>query len=88
MTTVRRTFADKIITIERYILDQQLSFPDATGTLTNLLYDVALAAKIISRHMRRAGLVDILGDIGTTNVQGETGAEARRVRQRTIIRLQ
>ena len=46
-------------------------FPEATGELTSLLYDIALAAKIISSEVRRAGLGDILGGLGTRNVQGE-----------------
>ena len=45
--------------------------PHATGQLSNLLYDVALAAKIISGHVRSAGLVDLLGAAGHINVQGE-----------------
>ena len=44
---------------------------EATGELTNLLYDIALAAKVISGLVRRAGLVDVLGVAGHTNVQGE-----------------
>ena len=51
----------KLVTIERHILDEQQKFPEATGDLTNLLYDIALAAKIISREVNKAGLVDILG---------------------------
>jgi fructose-1,6-bisphosphatase I len=43
----------------------------ATGELSNLLYDLALAAKIISGYVRRAGLLDVLGAAGRTNVQGE-----------------
>ncbi len=50
--TVERYFADKIVTIERHIFEQQSKFPEATGTLTNLLYDLAVSAKII------AGLLD------------------------------
>ncbi|HEY7686369.1 MAG TPA: class 1 fructose-bisphosphatase [Gemmatimonadales bacterium] len=60
-----------VVTIERYIIEQERRFPEATGELSNLLYDICLAAKIISRHVRRAGLSDILGDEGTVNVQGE-----------------
>ncbi len=40
----------KVVTIERHILDQQKQHPDATGTFTSMLYDIALAAKIISRE--------------------------------------
>lgn len=59
----------KIVTIERFILDHQPDY--ARGEFTNLLYDIALAAKIISQKTNRAGLVDILGHAGATNVQGE-----------------
>ncbi|MCL4869019.1 MAG: class 1 fructose-bisphosphatase [Anaerolineae bacterium] len=58
-----------IYTIERFILDNQPDY--ARGDFTNLLYDIALAAKIISVKTNRAGLVDILGKAGSDNVQGE-----------------
>ncbi len=61
----------RVITIERFILDQEEKYPEATGELSNLLYDIALAAKIIAASIRRAGLVNILGSAGATNVQGE-----------------
>jgi fructose-1,6-bisphosphatase I len=59
-----------VTTIERFILDQQPEY--ARGELTNLLYDIALAAKIIAHKTNRAGLVDILGEGGSVNVQGES----------------
>ena len=58
-----------LITIERFLLDRQPEH--ATGDLTTLFYDIALAAKLIATQTRRAGLIDILGYEGTTNVQGE-----------------
>ena len=61
----------KLVTIERHILDEQQKFPEATGDLTNLLYDIALAAKIISREVNKAGLVDILGRADAINVSGD-----------------
>ncbi len=61
----------KVVTLERFILDQQSHHPDATGELTNLLYDIALAAKMIAAQIRRAGLVNILGSAGSVNVQDE-----------------
>ncbi len=61
----------KLVTIERHILDEQQKFPDASGDLTNLLYDLALAAKIISREVNRAGLADILGRAGEMNSSGD-----------------
>ncbi len=60
-----------VTTLERFILDQEREHPDATGELTNLLYDIALAAKIIASQIRRAGLVNILGTAGSTNIQDE-----------------
>jgi len=61
----------RLMTIERHIIEQQKSFPQATGEFSALLYDLAFAAKVISREVRRAGLIDILGFTGATNVQGE-----------------
>jgi len=58
-----------LITIERFLLDRQPEH--ATGDLTTLFSDIALAAKLIATQTRRAGLIDILGYEGTTNVQGE-----------------
>ncbi|HJS47023.1 MAG TPA: class 1 fructose-bisphosphatase [Gemmatimonadales bacterium] len=60
-----------VTTIERFILDQERDHPEATGELTNLLYDIALAGKVIAGAVRRAGLVDVLGAAGNVNVQGE-----------------
>jgi fructose-1,6-bisphosphatase I len=60
-----------ILTIERHILEQQKQHPHATGAFTGLLYDIALAAKIIARETTRAGLVDILGATDGENVYGE-----------------
>ncbi len=61
----------QVTTLERFILDQEREHPEATGELTNLLYDIALAAKIIGAQIRRAGLVNIVGSVGSINVQGE-----------------
>ncbi len=52
-------------------MEQERLYPEATGELSNLLYDLCLAAKIISRHVRRAGLTDILGAAGAVNVSGD-----------------
>ena len=59
----------KIVTIERFLLDTQPEL--ARGELTSLLYEMALAAKIIAAQIRRAGLIDILGFADNVNVQGE-----------------
>ncbi len=52
-------------------MEQERLYPEATGELSNLLYDLCLAAKIISRHVRRAGLSDILGATEAVNVSGD-----------------
>ena len=60
-----------IVTISRHIVEQERLYPEATGAFSDILYDVALAAKIISREVNRAGLVDIVGSAGKFNVHGE-----------------
>jgi fructose-1,6-bisphosphatase I len=59
------------VTLDRFIMKSQSSYPYATGELSQLLRDIALAGKIINREINRAGLVDIAGGNGTENVQGE-----------------
>ena len=61
----------RFATIEQFILEQQSRFPEATGAFSRLIRDLSLAAKIVSRDIRRAGLLDVRGTSGTTNVQGE-----------------
>jgi fructose-1,6-bisphosphatase I len=78
---------DKVITIERHILDQQKKHPEATGVLTSLLYDLALAGKLISRETTRAALADILGLTGGLNVQGEKVAKLDQYANAAIVRL-
>lgn len=58
-------------TLNRFIIEQERMYPEATGAFTNLLTDIALAGKVISYHVNKAGIVDILGKVGTTNVFGE-----------------
>jgi len=61
----------RFYTIERHILEQQKQHPNATGEFTSLLYDMALAGKLIARETCRAGLTDILGASDTDNIYGE-----------------
>ncbi len=60
-----------VVTIERHIIEAERQFPEATGAFSSILYDIAFAAKMIAREVRRAGLNDILGLTGEVNVQGE-----------------
>jgi len=62
---------DSIMTLNSHILDQEQFHPEATGAFTSLLTDIALGAKIISYHVNKAGLVNIIGTAGSTNVHGE-----------------
>ncbi len=63
--------ATSVVTIERYIIEEEHLYPDATGELSGLLYDIALAAKMIANKVRMAGLADIIGATENQNVQGE-----------------
>ncbi len=76
-----------VTTIERHILNEQETHPEATGALTSVLYDLALAGKIISSKIRRAGLAEILGQTGDINVQGEEVMKLDRLADNTIYRL-
>ena len=78
---------EQIVTIERHIIDQQKRYPEATGAFSSLLYDVALAAKIIARETTRAGLVEILGLAGKVNVQDEQQMKLDVFADQTIVRL-
>ncbi|HLB54483.1 MAG TPA: class 1 fructose-bisphosphatase [Gemmatimonadales bacterium] len=60
-----------VITIERFIIEEERRLPEATGELSSLLYDIALGAKIIAATVRRAGIFHIFGSAGAINVQGE-----------------
>jgi len=77
----------KITTIERHILDAQREHPEATGALTSLLYDLALAGKVIARETTRAGLAEILGYTGEVNVQGEAVQKLDRLADQIIFKL-
>lgn len=61
----------QVLTLNEFILNKQADFPYATGELSRLLSDISVAAKIIHREVNRAGLADIIGEQGNTNVQGE-----------------
>lgn len=60
-----------LMTIQRYIAQLEREYPEATGEFSTLLRNLALAAKIVSREVRRAGLVDILGRVQSTNSSGD-----------------
>ncbi|WP_126973320.1 class 1 fructose-bisphosphatase [Gynurincola endophyticus] len=61
----------KVLTLDEFTILQLRNFPNATGELSGLLRDIGLAAKRVNVEVNKAGLVDILGDAGATNIQGE-----------------
>jgi fructose-1,6-bisphosphatase I len=76
-----------LITIEAHIALMQRQFPEARGAFSRLLNDVAFAGKVIASHVGRAGLVNILGDTGEENVQGERVQKLDRYSDQMIVRI-
>ncbi|GIW73149.1 MAG: fructose-1,6-bisphosphatase class 1 [Planctomycetota bacterium] len=61
----------KLMTLNRYVAEEQRWHPEATGTFTRMMWDISLATKMIAREVNKAGLADILGDAGIENVSGD-----------------
>jgi fructose-1,6-bisphosphatase I len=70
MISVVKHTATSVVTIDRFIIEEERNHPEATGELSGILYDLALAAKMIANKVRSAGLADILGATEDENVQG------------------
>ena len=60
-----------IVSLQAHILQQQTSFPEASGTLSWILSALSISSKIIAAKVRRARLENVLGAAGAQNVQGE-----------------
>jgi fructose-1,6-bisphosphatase I len=75
-----------LMNVETHILEMQNLHPSASGDFTSLLNDIAFAAKVISREVSRAGLVDILGATGDENVQGEIVQKLDEFANTTLLR--
>ncbi len=60
------------ITLDRFIKNNQDQFQFASGELSQILRDIALASKVVNREVNKAGLIDIMGPIGTSNMGGES----------------
>ena len=63
--------SQRTATMGEFLVETQKAFPQANGGLTQVLSSIRLAAKVVHRTINKAGLVDILGDAGSENVQGE-----------------
>lgn len=74
--------------MHEFIMDRQADFPFASGELSRLLNDIAVASKIVSKDVRRAGLVEnFLGSEGNTNVQGEEQQKLDVIADRQFINM-
>lgn len=62
----------EVKTLGQFIIEKQADFPYAKGELSRLLRDIGIASKIVNREVNKAGLMDILGQAGSTNIQGES----------------
>jgi fructose-1,6-bisphosphatase I len=74
------------VTLSRFIIEQQAVYPEATGEFSVLLTQIGLVGKLIAHDLRRAGLLDILGVTGDTNVQGETVKKLDQIANDTFLR--
>jgi fructose-1,6-bisphosphatase I len=78
----------KLTTLHEFIMDRQAEFPFASGELSRLLNDIAVASKIVTRDVRKAGLIDdILGAQGETNIQGEEQQKLDVVADKQFIKV-
>jgi fructose-1,6-bisphosphatase I len=73
------------ITLETFILEGMMGHPAATGTFTSLLNQISTSAKLVTSKVRRAGLANVLGNTGQTNVQGEEVQKLDEVANETLI---
>ena len=79
--------SERGITLAQLVLQQERLHPEASGQFTSLLLDIALAAQMINKAVIRAGLVDVLGETGDTNVQGERVQKLDRFAHTTIMKV-
>jgi len=76
-----------LTTIERHIAETQRRFPEARGSFSGLLNNIAFATRLIASQVRRAGLVDVLGETGDENIQGERVMKLDRIADQTLVRV-
>ena len=64
--------SNKNKTLGEFIIENQTEFQYSTGELSKLINAIRLAAKVVNHEVNKAGLVDVLGTSGDTNIQGES----------------
>src|SRR5580693_2714169 len=77
----------KLITMDEFTIQEKRKFPQATDELSSLLRYIGLARKIVNKQVRKAGLVDILGKHGATNIQGEEQMKLDVFANETLINI-
>ncbi|MBN8588262.1 MAG: class 1 fructose-bisphosphatase [Rhodothermia bacterium] len=77
---------NRLLTLEQFIVDRQDAVRGSTGAFSRLIRDISIAAKVVQRDVRRAGLVDILGSSGETNVQGEIQQKLDRLAHEEFVK--
>src|SRR3989454_1811198 len=75
------------ITLTRFIIETRAGDLAATGEFSVLLAQIGLAGKLIAHDLRRAGLINILGATGATNVQGEAVKKLDEIANETFIKV-
>ncbi|MEN3040936.1 MAG: class 1 fructose-bisphosphatase [Bacteroidia bacterium] len=76
-----------MVTLEQFIADRQQEFEGATGAFSKILRDIGLGAKLVSFYLRRASLAGFLGELGLTNIQGESVQKLDDMANRLFIGL-
>ncbi|MBI5885070.1 MAG: class 1 fructose-bisphosphatase [Deltaproteobacteria bacterium] len=74
------------MTLTMFLLEEQRRHPDSSGSFTALFSDLVVAAKLISREVNKAGLIDIIGATGETNIQGEEVQKLDELANATLIK--
>lgn len=74
-----------LVTLEQFLADEQAKHKNATGAFSKIFRAMELGAKIVNRDVRKAGLVDILGEMGSTNIQGEDQKKLDVIADETFI---
>jgi len=82
----RPSQTEPLETLEQFIIDRQKEFSHSTGAFSRLLRDLSVAAKIISSNIRRAGILDVLGETGVVNVQDEKQKKLDQIADQELVR--
>ena len=77
---------ESFMTLEQFIIDHQEEVDHSTGAFSRLLRDISVAAKVINRNIRRAGLLDVFGTSGEINVQGEVQKKLDVIADEELVR--